>query len=78
MKNKRTYRVATFWDPKQPLMLGKVRCFTRWHNPRWPGCVWFDVFAECGAKAKRLAARGRVDLEMANRFHAEMNRLSST
>ena len=54
------YRVATFADRE----LGRLRvhAYLRDYNSQWYGYVAYDVVAETGAEAKRVAkARRRAD-----------------
>ncbi len=65
MKEEKTYRVATFYHPKEGRApcLGAVTAYTLWYNDMWDGCIMYEVPAMSGAKAKRQARARRVEHE---------------
>lgn len=55
-------KVATFWhaeEGRRPF----VTAYLRDYNPAWPGCVMYEVIAETGLAAKRLAEKMRRERE---------------
>lgn len=63
-----TFRVATFFDQRstdtKPL-LSRVSAYTIWYSPTWPGCIVYEVEAESGTAAKRIARERRLEEEKA-------------
>lgn len=53
----RIYRVGTFY--RQGKRKGTAHCYTTWYHPSWDGCIEYNVKANSGAEAKRLAKLAR-------------------
>ena len=63
----KTHKVATFFharpgDEDRP-MLRDISAYTLWYSTSWGGCVVYDINAESGAEAKKIARKRRLEHE---------------
>lgn len=61
----RTYRVATFAEDRGPNRKLRFSAYTLWYSPEWPGCIQYDIEAESGTAAKKIAIARRREHEAA-------------
>ena len=59
------YKVGTFWVPQESrkLVKSRISTYTLWYSREWPGCVEYDIKAESGTEAKRIAQQMRFEFE---------------
>lgn len=61
----RTYRVGTFAEDRGPKRKPRVSAYTMYYSPEWSGCVEYDIEAESGAAAKKIAIARRREEDAA-------------
>lgn len=64
------YRVGTFiLDPKKRPSRSNVLAYLRDYNPAEEGCIVYEIEAENGTIAKRIACRRRMEAETIKIMH---------
>lgn len=56
------YRVATFWHGEAG-RAGRATGYLRDYNPSWAGCIIYEIAAQNGRDAVRLASNMRAEKE---------------
>jgi len=60
---KKTIRVATFYDEEDTLCKSHIQAYTGFWSPSWDGCIEYLVEAKSGKEAKKIAIQRRLDAE---------------
>lgn len=64
-----TFRIGTFYEPRMgPPLISWVSAYSRWYAASWDGCIEYDIEAESGAEAKKIARAKRLEHEKARHF----------
>ena len=59
---KRIRRVYTFYETREN-RVPRVSAYTLWADPSWVGCKVYDVEADSGTEAKKIAIKMRKEDE---------------
>lgn len=59
------FRVGTFWHDGRDGHMKGATAYTRWYSPSWDGCKEYDIEAESGREAVKIAIARRTQEESA-------------